>query len=223
MPKTIAILGSALFFAVAPSTVAGLVPWWITRWEFRPPFFDLDATRAVGILLIVAGLPGLVDSFARFALQGLGTPAPIAPTQNLVVTGLYRYVRNPIYVALVAVILGQVALFGDQRLLAYGVLVWLAFHAFVVGYEEPVLVRRFGTEYEDFRANVPRWIPRLTPWRAARRRNHSSRGPPPRSGEVKRWTNVRFWPIADLPCGAELKSVPPNNGLQSDAPRAARA
>ncbi len=118
MRKTIAVLGSALFFAVAPSSVAGLVPWWITHWEFRPPFFDLEATRAVGILLIVAGLPGLVDSFARFALQGLGTPAPIAPTQNLVVTGLYRYVRNPIYVALVAVILGQAALFGDQRLLA---------------------------------------------------------------------------------------------------------
>ena len=173
MRKTIAVLGSTLFFAVAPSSVAGLVPWWITHWEFRPPFIDLDATRAVGILLIVAGLPGLVDSFARFALQGLGTPAPIAPTQNLVVTGLYRHVRNPIYVALVAVILGQAVLFGDQRLLVYGVLVWLAFHAFVVGYEEPALVHRFGTEYEDFRANVPRWIPRLTPRRAARRRNHS--------------------------------------------------
>jgi protein-S-isoprenylcysteine O-methyltransferase Ste14 len=173
VPKTIAILGSALFFAVAPSTLAGLVPWWITHWEFRPPFFGLDATRAVGILLIVAGLPGLVDSFARFALQGLGTPAPMAPTQNLVVTGLYRYVRNPIYVALVAVILGQAVLFGDQRLLAYGVLVWLAVHAFVLAYEEPVLAQNFGPEYEDFRANVPRWIPRLTPWRAARGRNHS--------------------------------------------------
>jgi protein-S-isoprenylcysteine O-methyltransferase Ste14 len=157
VPKTIAILGSALFFAVAPSTVAGLVPWWITRWEFRPPFFDLDATRAVGILLIVAGLPGLVDSFARFALQGLGTPAPIAPTQNLVVTGLYRYVRNPIYVALVAVILGQAALFGDQRLLAYGVLVWLAFHAFVVGYEEPVRSTRISgpTSRAGFRGSRP--------------------------------------------------------------------
>ncbi len=155
MPKTIAILGSALFFAVAPSTVAGLVPWWITRWEFRPPFFDLDATRAVGILLIVAGLPGLVDSFARFALQGLGTPAPIAPTQNLVVTGLYRYVRNPIYVALVAVILGQAALFGDQRLLAYGVLVWLAFHAFVVGYEEPVLVQQVRNGVRGFPGQRP--------------------------------------------------------------------
>ena len=167
MPKTIAILGSALFFAVAPSTMGGLVPWWITRWEFRPPFFDLDATRAVGILLIVAGLPGIVDSFARFALQGLGTPAPIAPPQNLVVTGLYRYVRNPMYVAVVAVILGQGILFGDWRLLNYGGLMWLAFHAFVLAYEEPVLAESFGAQYEDFRANVPRWIPRLTPWRAA--------------------------------------------------------
>jgi protein-S-isoprenylcysteine O-methyltransferase Ste14 len=171
--KTIAVLGSALFFAVAPSSVAGLVPWWITRWEFRPPFFDLDATRAVGILLIVAGLPGLVDSFARFALQGLGTPAPIAPTQNLVVTGLYRYVRNPIYVALVAVILGQAVLFGDQRLLGYGAFLWLAFHIFVLAYEEPTLRETYGAEYQEYRTNVPRWIPRLTPWRAARRRNHS--------------------------------------------------
>jgi len=164
MPKTMAILGSALFFVLAPGTVAGLIPWWITRWEFRQPFLDLEAIRVVGILLIVAGAPGLVDSFARFALQGLGTPAPIAPTENLVVTGLYRYVRNPMYVAVVVVILGQAVLFGDWRLIVYAMLVWLGFHAFVVGYEEPTLARRFGTRYDDFRANVPRWIPRLTPW-----------------------------------------------------------
>ena len=164
MPKTMAILGSALFFVVAPATVAGLIPWWITRWEFRQPFLDLEAIRVVGILLIVPGAPGLVDSFARFALQGLGTPAPIAPTENLVVTGLYRYVRNPMYVAVVVVILGQAVLFGDWRLIVYAMLVWLVFHAFVVGYEEPTLARRFGTRYDDFRANVPRWIPRLTPW-----------------------------------------------------------
>ena len=163
---TMAILGSALFFVAAPSVVAGLIPWWITRWEFLPPFFDLQATRVVGILLIVAGLPGLVDSFARFAVQGLGTPAPIAPPQNLVVTGLYRYVRNPMYVAVVAVILGQGILFGDRRLLIYGGFMWLAFHAFVLAYEEPVLAESFGAQYEDFRANVPRWLPRLTPWRA---------------------------------------------------------
>src|SRR3954462_10958082 len=156
--KTIAILGSALFFAVAPSVLAGLIPWSITHWEFRPPFFDLQATRGLGMLLILAGLPGLIDSFARFVLQGLGTPAPIAPPQNLVVTGLYRYVRNPIYVAVVAVILGQAFLFGDWRLVTYGALMWLAFHAFVLAYEEPGLAETVGTQYGDFRAHVPRWI-----------------------------------------------------------------
>jgi protein-S-isoprenylcysteine O-methyltransferase Ste14 len=158
-------LGSALFFVVAPCVLAGLIPWSMTRWEFRPAFFGLEGARSVGVLLILVGLPGLVDSFARFALQGLGTPAPIAPPQNLVVTGLYRYVRNPMYVAVVAVILGQAILFGDGRLMTYGVFMWLAFHAFVLTYEEPVLAQSFGAEYEDFRANVPRWIPRLTPWR----------------------------------------------------------
>jgi protein-S-isoprenylcysteine O-methyltransferase Ste14 len=186
MTMTTATLGSALFFVVAPSVLAGLIPWWMTRWEFLPPFFDLQATRAVGILLIVVGLPGLVDSFARFALQGLGTPAPIAPTQNLVVTGLYRYVRNPIYVAVVAIILGQAILFGDWRLMIYGAFMWLAFHAFVLAYEEPELVQTFGAQYEEFRANVPRWIPRLSPlahrmttpsqWRRRGERRHRQAG-----------------------------------------------
>jgi protein-S-isoprenylcysteine O-methyltransferase Ste14 len=109
-----------------------------------------------------------VDSFGRFALQGLGTPAPIAPTQHLVVTGLYRYVRNPIYVAVAAVIFGQAVLFGDWRLFAYGAVFCLVCHLFVVGYEEPTLKKSFGAEYEAFRINVPRWIPRLTAWRGGR-------------------------------------------------------
>ena len=166
MRKVSAVLGSALFFVVAPCVLAGLIPWWMTRWEFGRAFFGLEITRAVGVLLILVGLPGLVDSFARFALQGLGTPAPVAPTKNLVVTGLYRYVRNPIYVAVVAIILGQAILFGDWRLVLLGALFWLAFHLFVVAYEEPTLQRTFGAEYEAYRANVQRWIPRVTPWRA---------------------------------------------------------
>jgi protein-S-isoprenylcysteine O-methyltransferase Ste14 len=163
--KTIAILGSAIFFVVAPFTLAGLIPWSMTRGEFLPPFFGLEVTRVIGVILILAGVPGLVDSFARFALQGLGTPAPIAPTRNLVVTGLYRYVRNPIYVAVVAIVLGQAVLLGDWRLIVWGALLWLGFHLFVVAYEEPTLEQTFGGEYEAFRANVPRWIPRMTPWR----------------------------------------------------------
>src|SRR5438132_9597895 len=112
MPKTIAVLGSALFFVIAPLVLAGFVPWWVTQWEFRPAFFGVDLTRILGGILIIVGVPGLVDSFIRFALQGLGTPAPIAPTQKLVVTGLYCYFRNPIYIAVVAVIFGQALLLG---------------------------------------------------------------------------------------------------------------
>jgi len=165
--RAMAILGSALFFVVAPMMIAGVVPWLVTHWEFQAPFAGVELTRVAGIALIIVGLPGLLDSFARFAIQGIGTPAPVAPTENLVVTGLYRYVRNPIYVAVVAIVLGQATLFGDARLLWYGAFLWLAFHLFVVAYEEPTLRETFGSEYEDYRVNVPRWIPRLTPWRAA--------------------------------------------------------
>src|SRR3954469_15313670 len=105
--RTIAVLGSAVFFVVAPCTLAGLVPWSITGWQLQPPFLGLELTRGLGAIMILAGVPRLVAAFARFAVRGRGAPAPIAPPRNLVVTGLYRYVRNPIYIAVVAVILGQ--------------------------------------------------------------------------------------------------------------------
>lgn len=166
MSKASAIVGSMLFFVVAPLVLAGVVPWWMTQWQFQPAFFGGDLTRILGVIVIVGGVPGVVDSFARFALDGLGTPAPIAPPQQLVVTGLYRYVRNPIYTAVVAVILGQALLFGDERLLKYSALLWLFFHLWVLMIEEPGLKQTFGMDYERFCRNVPRWIPRLTPWRA---------------------------------------------------------
>src|SRR5215472_12477132 len=148
MRRTVAVLGTAIFFVFVPCVLAGLVPWWISRWEFRLSFLGVELTRFVGAALILAGVPGLVDSFVRFALQGLGTPAPIAPPQKLVVTGLYRYVRNPIYVAVVAIILGQAILLGDWRLVWYGALFWAFSHGFVVAYEEPTLKESFGAEYE---------------------------------------------------------------------------
>jgi protein-S-isoprenylcysteine O-methyltransferase Ste14 len=119
--------------------------------------------RVLGVILIVAGVPVLVDSFARFALQGVGTPAPVFPTKQLVVTGLYRFVRNPMYVAVVSVILGQGLVLGSIRILEYGALVWLAFHLFVLANEEPTLHATFGPEYEQFCAAVHRWVPRLHP------------------------------------------------------------
>jgi len=160
-----AIVGSGFFLLLAPGTVAGLVPWWITRWRMQPPLLGFSGFRLIGGLMIAAGIAVALDSFARFALQGVGTPAPVLPTRHLVVSGLYQYVRNPMYVGVLWVLLGQGLLLGDGRLLAYGLLLWLGFHVFIVGYEEPTLRRSFGTEYEAFRRNVPRWIPRLSPWR----------------------------------------------------------
>jgi protein-S-isoprenylcysteine O-methyltransferase Ste14 len=163
MKRASAIFGSAIFLVVAPGTLAIYLPWTVTRWRFAPPLLGVFSFRIIGALLIAAGLPVLLDSFARFAIQGLGTPAPIAPPQRLVVTGLYRWVRNPMYVAVALLIFGQGLLFGSARLLQYGLLVWLAFFAFVVLYEEPALSRKFGKEYEEFCRQVPRWIPRLKP------------------------------------------------------------
>src|SRR5215831_20988432 len=88
--------------------------------------------RVVGVLVVAVSILALLESFARFALQGVGTPAPILPTRNLVVNGLYRYVRNPMYLAVVLVILGQAMILGNVSLLAYGALVWLICHVFVL-------------------------------------------------------------------------------------------
>ncbi len=131
----------------------------------QPPLLGLSLLRVVGVLFIAVGIPMLLDSFARFALRGLGTPAPVFPTKHLVVSGLYRNVRNPMYVAALGVIQGQGLLLGDVRVLGYGALVWLISHLFVIGYEEPTLRKRFASEYDAYRASVPRWIPRLSPWR----------------------------------------------------------
>jgi protein-S-isoprenylcysteine O-methyltransferase Ste14 len=166
--RTLALIGSAIFLVVAPGTVAVYVPWIISRWHLAPPLLGFFVFRLIGIALIVAGLLVLLDSFARFALLGLGTPAPLAPPQHLVVSGLYRYVRNPMYVAVLSLILGQGLLLGSISLLRYGVVVWLAFLGFVLFYEEPALRSKFGTEYDQFSAHVPRWIPRLKPWQGPR-------------------------------------------------------
>jgi protein-S-isoprenylcysteine O-methyltransferase Ste14 len=159
-----AVVGSLAFLLLAPGTAAGLVPWWLSRWEQGPPLLGLRALRPAGAALILLGAGALLDSFCRFALRGVGTPAPVLPPGRLVVTGLYRHVRNPMYVAVVALILGQALLLGSAGVLGYGTGLSFVFHLFVVGYEEPRLGRTFGAEYEAYRANVPRWIPRLRGW-----------------------------------------------------------
>src|SRR3954452_3913115 len=157
-----AAAGSLVFLVVAPGTMGVLVPWALTGWETRSPPWPL---QALGGVLIVAGAGVLLHAFARFVIEGRGTPAPIAPTEELVVGGLYRHVRNPMYVAVTAVIAGQALLLGSRVLGIYAVAFWATTAAFVKVYEEPVLTERYGDEYLTYRSNVPGWIPRLRPWR----------------------------------------------------------
>jgi protein-S-isoprenylcysteine O-methyltransferase Ste14 len=158
VPRIRAAVGSLLFLVVAPGLVAVLVPWLITGWESADP---PGVVAAGGVLLIAAGAGVLLHAFGRFVLEGIGTPAPVAPTERLVLGGAYRYVRNPMYLAVGAVILGQALLLGRPVLL-----VWLAAFAaavalFVRFYEEPTLAARYGGDYERYCDRVPRWFPRI--------------------------------------------------------------
>jgi protein-S-isoprenylcysteine O-methyltransferase Ste14 len=164
MRKTMAAAGSLAFFVLAPGAVAGLVPWWFTRWQVRQPLAYWAPLRALGIVLVAAGTVVLVHAFVRFVVEGIGTPAPVAPTEHLVVGGLYRYVRNPMYLAVAATIVGQALTFGQPGLLLYASAFGVAVAAFVHWYEEPTLVRQFGAQYEAYRQAVPAWWPRRRPW-----------------------------------------------------------
>jgi len=157
--KAAAIAGSAGFLVIAPGVVAGLVPWWLTGWQQGADW--PVPVQIAGGLLIAAGAATLLGSFAQFAMEGRGTPAPPAPTEHLVVRGLYRYVRNPMYLAVLAVVVGQALLLGRPVLLGYAAIVAAAFVAFVYGYEQPTLARRYGAEYAAYRRAVPAWWPRL--------------------------------------------------------------
>lgn len=156
-----AAAGSAIFFIVAPVVVAGAGPWWLTGWRIGRTWLPL---QILGGLLVVTGAAALLHAFTRFVTEGRGTPAPVAPTERLVVGGLYRFVRNPMYIAVVAAIIGQALLFGQLALWIYAAVVWLVSAAFVLGYEEPALRTRFGADYEAYRRAVPAWLPRMRPW-----------------------------------------------------------
>jgi protein-S-isoprenylcysteine O-methyltransferase Ste14 len=162
MRRSRAAAGSAAFFVAAPGTFVGLIPWLLTRWR-RRRYPGSAAGRPLGVVLIGAGLVPLVSAFVEFTKAG-GTPVPLAPTEHLVVTGFNRYVRNPMYVALLVILLGQALLFGQPRLLLYTFAIWMAPAAFVRWYEEPTLLRQYGPEYEAYRRAVPAWIPRVRPF-----------------------------------------------------------
>lgn len=148
---------------LAPGVAAGLIPWLLTGWPMESSPLAL---RILGGCLIALGAAFLLHAFYRFVVEGLGTPAPVAPPERLVVGGIYRYVRNPMYLAVAATIVGQALILGRPVLLAYAALFVAVAAAFVRWYEEPTLRRRFGEQYEAYRSAVPGWWPRRHPWNA---------------------------------------------------------
>ncbi len=158
--------GTIVFLLLAPGIVAVLIPWLITGWHISWPSVWILPVAVVAGILILCGAVVLLDAFIRFA-RADGTPAPPVPTAHLVVVGPYRFVRNPMYVAVLGIILGQALLFANWWTVLYAGIVFLAVLLFVRYYEEPTLVHVYGDEYRQYRHHVRGWIPRLRPWNAA--------------------------------------------------------
>ena len=151
-------LKSLLFFILAPGMVAGLIPLALLR---TGPQIQTEFFAYLAFPLWLTGTAMLILCFRDFLIKGRGTPAPIEPPRELVVAGLYNYVRNPMYVGVLLVIIGHFLWFGYWNLLIYAAVVFIAFNTFVSFYEEPNLKTRFGATYEAYLKRVPRWIPRL--------------------------------------------------------------
>jgi protein-S-isoprenylcysteine O-methyltransferase Ste14 len=137
-------------------------PLCITR--FRIPAAEPRWQMLLAAAIILAGVSPAFESIRRFVVVGRGTLMPTTPTEHLVVSGFYRIVRNPMYVGVLIALAGEVLLFRSRGLLLFALLLGLGFHLFVSRYEEPTLTRRYGGEYLRFKQNVPRWLPRLSPW-----------------------------------------------------------
>ena len=194
--------------------MAGLIPWWLTGWDAKDTW---AALRVLGAVLVAAGLVVLVQAFVRFVVEGVGTPAPVAPTEHLVVGGLYRYVRNPMYVAVAAIIVGQALVLGRPALLLYAAAFVAVTATFVRLYEEPALRQRFGAEYEAYRRAVPGWWPRHA-WRPGAPTSRPSLRAPE---AVLRRADVLAQPAHERRGGVELLAdrAP---GLRAVQPRAER-
>jgi protein-S-isoprenylcysteine O-methyltransferase Ste14 len=162
-PKNLLVTLAFVVFG-GPGIVVVYLPAWITRWRVRQQPWGW---RLLAGALIAIGLLPLGESIARFVSVGRGTLSPSHPTETLVATGFYRHVRNPMYIGVLALIAGQCVLFRSWPLFAYLGCIALAVHLFVMFYEEPTLRKKYGASYDEFRRNVPRWLPRIKPWSGA--------------------------------------------------------
>jgi protein-S-isoprenylcysteine O-methyltransferase Ste14 len=154
-------LKTLIFTVLVPGTVAILLPYRLASSPGTRGSLTLGSFRYFGFVLIVAGAMIYLWCAWDFTFAGKGTPAPIDPPKELVVRGLYKHVRNPMYIGVLSLVLGQAMWFEAVGLFAYAGLVFLLFNALVFFYEEPALQRKFGDSYKRYCECVPRWIPRI--------------------------------------------------------------
>src|SRR5215467_13651229 len=159
MSKATSVAETLIFTAFVPSTVAGLIPSWLRR-SSNVAANGLEKYAAIAVIAVGIGIY-LYNAFWSFAWIAEGTPAPMAPTKTLVVHGLHRFVRNPMYIGVGCIIGGQAWLFHSRHLAIYLLLFFAIVHLFVVFYEEPALLKQFGEQYASYRRRVPRWLPRI--------------------------------------------------------------
>ncbi len=159
-PPMWSVVGTLISAPLFMGAVIAYVPYALSGWRFAPPLLGVEFTRWIAVGLIAIAALVLLEFLVRFVAEGHGTPLPVAPPTRLVVGGAFRFVRNPGYIGAVSAIAGQGLLFGSAPVLIYAAVMALAFHLFVIGYEEPTLRRTFGTDYEAYFRRVRRWVPR---------------------------------------------------------------
>jgi len=159
-PEPMSLFLRSLFFTVLfPGTVTVILPWAIvTRW-WPAEFPGWGAAQAAALVPIGLGAAVLLHSVWTFAAVGRGTLVPVDAPRRLVVVGLYRYVRNPMYVGVAAILLGEALMFRSRALLGYTAVWFAVVNLFILLYEEPHLGRRFGDSYARYRRAVGRWLP----------------------------------------------------------------
>lgn len=153
------LLKTIIFTFVVPGTVTVLVPYWLLSSRSAPPPMNIGWVRFVGLVPILLGISIYLWCAWDFTFAGRGTPAPIDPPKELVMRGLYRYSRNPMYVGVLSVLLGEALVLRSQRLFEYTAVVFGFFYLFVLLYEEPILRQKFGESYQAYCRAVPRWLP----------------------------------------------------------------
>ena len=161
--RRVALIVTTLLSTIAvPGGLLVGIPYSLLRSGLEIRRFDLGPLWIVGIVAVIVGIAVLVWCTAGFVIFGRGTPNPVDPPRSLVARGIYRRVRNPMYVAIGVILAGEAMLFGSTALIVYAVALMAVFHVFVVSYEEPTLRRLFGSPYDEYCARVPRWIPTVT-------------------------------------------------------------